>query len=106
MTGRYPVRYGLQYDVIEPGERYGLSTEEKVHGWAVISKVYFLSFSDSCRYTCIRQLDTSLQRSSWALPRGLFIRLRLKLYTSTVEFDQGDVILRATENLSVAGYNG
>lgn len=30
MTGRYPVRYGLQYNVIQPGAPWGLPLGEKV----------------------------------------------------------------------------
>ena len=30
MTGRYVVRYGLQYNVIQPGAPWGLPLEEKV----------------------------------------------------------------------------
>ena len=30
MTGRHPVRYGLQYSVILPGQPWGLPLNEKV----------------------------------------------------------------------------
>ncbi|CAN0594225.1 unnamed protein product, partial [Laminaria digitata] len=30
MTGRYPIRYGLQYNVIQPGAPWGLPLTEKV----------------------------------------------------------------------------
>ena len=30
MTGRYPVRYGMQYAVIMPGSPWGLPLDEKV----------------------------------------------------------------------------
>ncbi|CAN0464286.1 unnamed protein product, partial [Hapterophycus canaliculatus] len=30
MTGRYPVRYGMQYSVIQPGAPWGLPLGEKV----------------------------------------------------------------------------
>lgn len=32
MTGRYPVRYGVQYAVIMPGSPWGLPLNEKVGG--------------------------------------------------------------------------
>ncbi|CAN0570507.1 unnamed protein product [Laminaria digitata] len=31
MTGRYPIRYGLQYNVIQPGAPWGLPLHEKVY---------------------------------------------------------------------------
>lgn len=30
MTGRYTVRYGMQYNVIQPGAKWGLPLTEKV----------------------------------------------------------------------------
>lgn len=36
MTGRYPVRYGLQYNVIQPGAPWGLPLTEKVRQWLAV----------------------------------------------------------------------
>lgn len=36
MTGRYVVRYGMQYNVIQPGAKWGLPLTEKVSSWGFL----------------------------------------------------------------------
>lgn len=40
MTGRYPIRYGLQFDAIADGHPYGLSLDEKVNAVCMYMELF------------------------------------------------------------------
>lgn len=50
MTGRYVVRYGMQYGLIEPGAPWSLPVTEKVRGG--VSPI--LEMTKAMRNTCIQ----------------------------------------------------